>query len=312
MASNLLRLGNNCNQQCLFCTVANDGEKELSGKEARNAIKKIAAHGKTISFTGGEPTTRKDLAQLLAFAKSSGIETVELQTNALLLGKGQARRLRAAGLDSAFVSLHSHKKSVSERLVGRKGTFLKTTFGIRNLIAAGVATTISHVVTTANCNDLREFVRFVEASFPGVRCVYFGLARPNGRCGANRFLVPTLRGIEPQLESVFEYCREKKIRFEIEGVPLCYTAGFEEHNAESRRMLEGAVVYIGAGGDMQDIHRKGLAFTKAKGAQCTLCNLGRLCPGVWKEYAEIHGTLELFPQYTDAKAIEAKIRGLAE
>ena len=312
MASNLLRLGNSCNQQCLFCTVANDGEKELSGKEARDAIKKIAAHGKAISFTGGEPTTRSDLAQLLAFAKGSGIETVELQTNALLVGKEQARRLRAVGLDSAFVSLHSHKKSVSERLVGRKGTFLKTISGIRNLIAAGVATTISHVVTTANCGGLLEFVRFVEASFPGASGVYFSLARPNGRCGENKFLVPTLRGTEQPLESVFRYCGEKKIRFEIEGAPLCYTIGFEEHNIESRRMLEGAVVYIGAACEMRDIHRKGLAFTKAKGAQCALCNLDRLCAGVWKEYAEIHGTLELFPQYTDAKAIEAKIRGFSE
>ncbi len=42
MASNLLRMGNACNERCLFCTIAADNERELSTEEAKKAISAIA------------------------------------------------------------------------------------------------------------------------------------------------------------------------------------------------------------------------------------------------------------------------------
>ncbi len=308
MVSNLLRLGNKCNEACIFCTVANDNEKELSSEEAKKAIRQIARHSKTISFTGGEPTTRSDLAELVECAKRAGIKKIELQSNALLLDKKTVLRLRKAGLSHAFIALHSHKRETSEALVGRKNSFGKTVSGIKNLLSAGIPTTISHVINSLNYTQLTGFSKFVEANFPGINSIYFGLVRPNGRCAENAWLSVRLTELQPCLARALEYCNSKKIFFEIEGIPLCHTIGFEENNVESRRLMEEPVVYIGSSGTKQNIHRKYLAAVKAKGRQCSLCYLDRLCCGVWKEYAALHGTFELFPQYTDPKEAEAKIR----
>ena len=312
MASNLLRLGNKCNEKCLFCTVAKDNEKELATEEAKNAIRAIAKQGRAISFTGGEPTIRPDLPELIECAKNAGFEKIELQSNAVLLGKKTVQNLKKAGLNHAFIALHSHKKEISEKLTGVKDSFEKTVSGIKNLLDAGIPTTVSHVITTMNHKELAEFAGFVEKNFQGINSIYFGLARPNGRCAENAWLAPRLSDIEPFLEKAAEYCRRKKIFFEIEGFPLCHTIGFEENNVESRRLLEEPVVYIGSIETKENIHKKGIQRTKAKGRQCGLCWLGKLCCGVWKEYAELHGCLELFPQYADAKEIEARIRRHAQ
>ncbi len=307
MASNLLRLGNSCNEKCLFCTIANDNEKELTTSEAKKAIETIAKQGKTISFTGGEPTTRQDLAELIEFAKKTGLEKIELQSNAVLLDKKYVQKLKKAGLNHAFIALHSHQKETSERLVGKKDTFDKTVSGIKNLLDAGIPTTISQVITSLNYKQLREFSDFAMENFPGINSIYFGLARPNGRCAENTLLVPKLSEIGPELEKAVEFCKSKKLFFEIEGIPLCHTIGFEENNVESRRLAEAPVIYIGSQETKENIHLQGIQRTKAKGTQCSLCYLDKLCCGIWKEYGELHGTLELFPQYTDAKQIREKI-----
>jgi len=308
MASNLLRLGNNCNEKCLFCTVANDNEKELTTNEAKKAIETIAKQGKTISFTGGEPTTRADLTELVEFSKKAGLEKIELQSNAVLLDKERVQKLKKAGLNHAFIALHSHKKETSEMLVGKKETFVKTVSGIKNLLGAGIPTTISHVITSLNYKHLQEFSEFALEKFPDINSIYFGLARLNGRCEENKWLVPKLSEIEPFLEKSVEFCQKKKIFFEIEGIPLCHTIGFEENNVESRRLFEKPVTYIGSQETKENIHKLGIQRTKAKGSQCSLCYLDKLCCGIWKEYKELYGTLELFPQYTDAKQIRKRIR----
>lgn len=308
MASNLLRLGNNCNEKCLFCTIANDNEKELTTDKAKKAIETIALNGKAISFTGGEPTLRKDFAELVGFAKKEGIKKIELQSNAVLLDRKRVKKLKEAGLNHAFIALHSHRKDISERLTGLEGSFEKTVCGIKNLLAAEIPTTISHVITTLNYKELCEFCKFAEKEFKGINSIYFGLARPNGRCAENKELVPRLCEIEPFLEEAAEYCKSKNMFFEMEGVPLCYITGFEENNVESRRMIEEPVLYIGSIEKKEKIHQKGIERTKIKGKQCILCYLNKLCCGVWKEYAELYGCLELFPQYTDAKKIEKRIR----
>ena len=61
----------------------------------------------TVSFTGGEPTLRPDLPELIAYARSRGMR-VNLITNGIRCADaGYVATLEEAGLDSAQVSLEA-------------------------------------------------------------------------------------------------------------------------------------------------------------------------------------------------------------
>ena len=86
-------------------------------------IDKIVDQAKapTVSFTGGEPTLRPDLPELVAYARSRGLR-VNLITNGILCaGDGYVAALREAGLHSAQVSLEAADPDVHNRIVGNAG-----------------------------------------------------------------------------------------------------------------------------------------------------------------------------------------------
>src|SRR5262245_46777076 len=92
-----------CNQNCWFCNARQPAEQ--ADFIARGAVRqRIAAAGpaQEIILTGGEPTLRSDIAELVGLAKGHA-ERVVIETNAARIDGERARSLRAAGLDLARV-----------------------------------------------------------------------------------------------------------------------------------------------------------------------------------------------------------------
>lgn len=74
-----------------------------------------------IRLTGGEPTVRKDLPDIIRQLKAiQGLETVAMTTNGLVLTR-QLVTLQRAGLDIINVSLDTLQKDKFERITRRKG-----------------------------------------------------------------------------------------------------------------------------------------------------------------------------------------------
>lgn len=73
-----------CNMKCPFCStsrIPDSHGKDLNTEEALNLIKQLAEMGtRIIHFSGGEPTLRKDLAEIAACAVKRGI-IVSMTTN---------------------------------------------------------------------------------------------------------------------------------------------------------------------------------------------------------------------------------------
>ncbi len=160
-----------CNQKCLFCYAAGQTlskTRELTTEQWKQIIDRLeAARIPMVTFTGGEPTMRDDICQLVAHAKYL---VTRLNTNGVNLTPELTKTLREAGLDSLQVTLYSHDAAVHNALVG-SSRYDDTIQGIRNAVAAGLDISINTPLCKKNADYLQTLslihdlgVRFVTVS----------------------------------------------------------------------------------------------------------------------------------------------------
>ena len=160
-----------CNQKCLFCYAAGEHlsrGREMSTDEWKSAIDKLKAAGvPMITFTGGEPTQRKDLCELIDHSRWF---VTRLNTNGVLLTPELVEGLRKASLDSVQITLYSHDESTHNSLVGSEH-FNDTVKGIKNAVEGGLDVSINTPICKKNADYINTLkfahslgVRFVTAS----------------------------------------------------------------------------------------------------------------------------------------------------
>jgi MoaA/NifB/PqqE/SkfB family radical SAM enzyme len=143
-----------CNQKCLHCYAAGQSEAdtaELTTEEWVKVIQKLKDIGiPQITFTGGEPTMRPDLVELIDQAQWF---VTRLNTNGIKLSKELCNQLREASLDSVQITFYSNDEGVHNKLVGAP-MYAKTVEGIKNALEAGLAVSIN----TPLCTENRDYV----------------------------------------------------------------------------------------------------------------------------------------------------------
>ena len=166
-----------CNQKCLHCYAAGQplsDTPELTTAQWKEILAKLrAANVPQVTFTGGEPTLRADLVELVEVAQWF---VTRLNTNGRLLTPELCRRLYEASLDSVQVTLYSHDPAIHNALVGAEG-FDDTVAGIRNAVAAGLSVSVNTPLCSLN-EDYAATVRFVHEL--GVRYVTCSGLIPSG------------------------------------------------------------------------------------------------------------------------------------
>ena len=166
-----------CNQKCLHCYAAGQplsDTPELTTAQWKEILAKLrAANVPQVTFTGGEPTLRADLVELVEAAQWF---VTRLNTNGRLLTPELCRRLYDASLDSVQVTLYSHDPAIHNALVGAEG-FDDTVAGIRNAVAAGLSVSVNTPLCSLN-EDYAATVRFVHEL--GVRYVTCSGLIPSG------------------------------------------------------------------------------------------------------------------------------------
>lgn len=183
MVSAMTRGGTwHCNQKCLHCYAAGQpmGEsRELTTAEWKDVLARLrAANIPQVTFTGGEPTLRGDLVELVDAAQWF---VTRLNTNGRLLTPQLCRALAEASLDSVQVTLYAADAEAHNALVGAPG-FDETVRGIRNAVDAGLIVSVNTPLCSLN-RDYAATLRFAAAL--GVRyATCSGLIPSGGAEGA--------------------------------------------------------------------------------------------------------------------------------
>jgi len=131
-----LALTYRCNNDCTHCYNARPRDyPELSTERWKQIIDKVWAIGiPHIVFTGGEPTLREDLPELIQYAEQLG-QITGINTNGRRLSDNHyLMTLVNAGLDHVQITVESHNDVIHDAMVNRKGTWKQTINGLTNAL----------------------------------------------------------------------------------------------------------------------------------------------------------------------------------
>ena len=159
-----LAITNKCNMQCVYCSVRElhkkSEQKEISTKQWKKIISHLADWGVfQIGFTGGEPTLRKDLAELAKHVTKNGC-VFNLTTNGWFLNKKLVTELVKSGMKQCQISLDSHIPQIHDKLRGF-GSYERVIKSINILKKSGVAVGIDCVVSKNNISTLTNFIKWI-------------------------------------------------------------------------------------------------------------------------------------------------------
>ena len=203
-----------CNLACPVC-FASAGHNpppdptldELAALFART----FAATGPVnVQLSGGEPTVRGDLPDVVAACRAAGFQFVQLNTNGLALAHDpdMAPRLADAGLSSLFLQFDGVTDEVYRALRG-VSLFAAKCRAIDRAVEAGLGVVlVPTVVLGVNDGALGDIIRFARTRAPGVRGVHFQPASSFGRYpwgdgAAGRITLPELMtGLENQTDGM--------------------------------------------------------------------------------------------------------------
>ncbi len=149
-----------CNFECFFCHMeGEEGDNYILSKEDILLVAKVAKNFdiNSVKLTGGEPTLRRDLVEIVRGLKQLGYRDVSMTTNGFLL-KDLAYKLKLAGLDRINVSLHAISRETFKKITG-VDAFDRVIEGIKSAIDVGlVPVKLNFVVNRRNREEVFKFI----------------------------------------------------------------------------------------------------------------------------------------------------------
>jgi len=158
-----LALTYRCNNNCAHCYNARPRNfPEISTGQWKKVIDRCWQIGiPHIIFTGGEPTLRDDLAELISYAQSLG-QITGINTNGRRLSDvNYLESLIAAGLDHVQITLESSDRDIHDKLVCHSGAWDETIAGIKNAVASKLYMMTNTTLLQENSDHLEETLKFL-------------------------------------------------------------------------------------------------------------------------------------------------------
>jgi radical SAM protein with 4Fe4S-binding SPASM domain len=228
-----------CNLRCVHCyeNAGLRGQDELTTQEVLRGIDILADAGVLIlAFSGGEPTIRPDILQLIKRSSDRGMYPA-MATNAIVFAsRRKVKEFKEAGLQFVQISLDGLNPETHDKFRGVPGAFKKTVQGIKNCVAEGLFVEIATTATRFNYKEIPAMIEFAE------------------KLGVNWFMlynfVPTGRGVDiiesdltpDEREDILKVCWNK---MKTSGIEVLSTA---PQFARIAQEIEAQSVQIGEAG----------------------------------------------------------------
>lgn len=287
------------------------GEKRYKlGNKTTQEIKKEleSAFSKNIRelvFTGGEPTIRPDIIELVSFAKQLGFESIQIQTNGrMFASKKFTGSMIKAGMTEFSPALNGHIPELHDFLSNVPGAWKQTVQGIRNVREFDVLIITNTVVSKPNYRFMSKIAELLVQT--GVNQYQLAFVHPAGRAWTDfDSIVPYASLAAPHIHKGLQTGIDAGIKTMAEAMPFCLMAGYEQQVSE---------LYI----PPSDVYERGFKIEewekwrktegKWKGEQCKQCAFYSVCEGPWVEYVKKRGAEEFVPVPGKSRTAESILR----
>lgn len=272
----ILGIGHKCNNYCVMCY----NPKFMRSNPSTEDIKKeIDGLNKldTVYLTGGEPTIRPDIFDIIDHIKERNIEAeINIITNGRMLAYPDfAKKIVNSGVFKIITEIHGSKPELHDRITKVSGSFEQTVRGIRNLLNFDARVDIRIVIHKMNYKDLPNIAWFISQNFAGIDKVVMFPINIIGDAYKNRDkVVATYTQIIPYVEKATDILNKNDFMVKLCHTPFC---------AINKKYWH----YI-----------KGVSTKETKltlPPRCKQCIKKKECPKIWKTYAVNIGIKEFKP-----------------
>ena len=187
-----------CNNDCPHCYNARSRSyPELSTQQWKSIIDKLwQINIPHLIFTGGEPTLRDDLVELIKYAELKG-QITGLNTNGRRLSDNKfLEALVDAGLDHVQITVESHDPAIHDQMVNHKGAWKQTIAGLKNALGSPLFVMTNTTMLRNNRASLEETLDFLgQVGVPTVglnALIYAGRGKDVGTGLSEEELTPLL------------------------------------------------------------------------------------------------------------------------
>lgn len=290
-----IKVGFYCNNHCAFCVQGRKREflPAKKKKEVEDSLREAYKKGKReVVFTGGEPTLHPNFLELVTFAKKTGFQEIQIQTNGRMFAYLDfCKKTIQAGATLFSPALHGADAKTHDFLTEIPGSFEQTTEGIRNLKKSGQYVMTNSVITKKNYKQIPELAKLLVNL--GVDQFQFAFVHILGSAAENKdWLVPKKKEIISYIKKGLDIGIKAGKKVTTEAIPYCLMDRYEEYIAEKiipKTRIYDANFVVEEYGD----YRRDCG--KVRRDKCRSCRYDGICEGPWKEYVEIFGWEEFKP-----------------
>lgn len=334
-----IRLGYRCNARCPFCYYLDSVTSSKGEPSTQQVIKRLEAmrrQGATeVEFTGGEPTIRKDIVELVACAKGLGYVNISFISNGLrLASKTFADRLLDAGANDFLFSIHGHNSALHDSQTQIKGSFKKILAAVENVTSRGARCRGSTTVNGQNYTHVADIVGRMLAL--EMQCIHLAVFSPVAQAdGANKAMFVSYSDATDHIKIAIDKHKNRLPPLSVKYVPPCFMQGYEQYVmnlyqqsfdpddwnyylsqlvrrgdkwyyrwAVSSIALAGSALlknhsfpvrYGAYGMRVFGVTRLVELLRKRRPKACKKCAYDYVCDHVWKDYINAYGVAEFAP-----------------
>jgi pyrroloquinoline quinone biosynthesis protein E len=200
----LAEVTHRCPMRCVYCSnplVLEPASRELPTAVWKRVLEEAADLGALqVHFSGGEPTARDDLPELVAHATACGLYT-NLITSGVLVGRSDMQSLADAGLEHVQLSIQDADATAGERIGGLAHAYARKLEAARWVVDAGLTLTINAVVHRGNAGRVGAMIELAVSL--GARRIEIAHVQYYGWALVNRAaLLPTREQLDQATRTV--------------------------------------------------------------------------------------------------------------
>jgi MoaA/NifB/PqqE/SkfB family radical SAM enzyme len=226
-----------------------------------------------VAITGGEPTIRKDLPEIIQYIHDKHpFSEIKLLSNGRMFSyRGYAKEIAKKPISKFIIPVHAHCFELHDFIARSKGSFKQCINGVKNLLNLNSSVEIRMVIHGMNYPFIRETVELIRKMSSRIPIVllYFDLIG-SGSINKER-LVVKMKKVVPYIEDTLDQHRQA---IEIYHFPRCLFRKEYRDNIKGQTVEDRRIVFLD---------------------RCKECKERKLCAGIWKTYYHYKGAGEFVP-----------------